>query len=479
MTTISPCAGFTSQRLRPWCIRVWLIAARQIRPLSKLFTLVASTALLMAAGCSDSRLARQERDFHWADAEWGSGTGAKGFPTFQQDRFEESPPGLGSPDFSGEVAVQTLVAHAMDRHPRVAAAHREWTSAVTAIGASRKWPDPMLESMTVIQSRANLMQDGFLLQQQLPNPWELNAMEDEAAAMALTRRLAFYDTVLQVRRDIESAYAAVQALDARLAVMQELQALLESLELRIEANVEARQTDLLRAQTERDEIASEIESERLMRPALLAMLATASGTGQLGDITVTPLASAPEDPPGDRADLLVFAARHPMVAMGQGMALVQEHRLKAAKAMRIPEVAVGVGYQIGQDGMSDAMSLRVGVSIPWQTGSLDAKEGSIRQLAEAELRKSDDVLLMLASEMDMELFRLADARRMHALYQDRLLPRARQTMELVIAEFTTGRASLTDVLDAERAVLAGELVQVRARLDARVALARLGYLKGQ
>jgi len=57
-----------------------------------------------------------------------------------------------------------------------------------------------------------------------------------------------------------------------------------------------------------------------------------------------------------------------------------------------------------------------------------------------------------------------------------VLPKARQTLELVQNDFTADRANLTDVLDAERALLASELSLVNARADLLKARARLESL---
>ena len=65
--------------------------------------------------------------------------------------------------------------------------------------------------------------------------------------------------------------------------------------------------------------------------------------------------------------------------------------------------------------------------------------------------------------LERAIFTYNDAARLVRLYDESVLPKARQTLELSQADFATDEASLTDVLDAERALLASELSLIGAK----------------
>ncbi len=82
------------------------------------------------------------------------------------------------------------------------------------------------------------------------------------------------------------------------------------------------------------------------------------------------------------------------------------------------------------------------------------------------------------SEARMALYRTRDAIRQVDLFADSLLPRARQTLEIIQTDNRGGKASFLDLIEAQRKVLELELGWLKARTDAVVASAeweRLGF----
>ncbi len=78
----------------------------------------------------------------------------------------------------------------------------------------------------------------------------------------------------------------------------------------------------------------------------------------------------------------------------------------------------------------------------------------------------------------MALYRTRDAIRQVDLFADSLLPRARQTLEIIQTDNRGGKASFLDLIEAQRKVLELELGWLKARTDAVVASAeweRLGF----
>ena len=86
----------------------------------------------------------------------------------------------------------------------------------------------------------------------------------------------------------------------------------------------------------------------------------------------------------------------------------------------------------------------------------------------------------LASMADVELvaYELADAGRQIRLYSKSLLPRAREALTLTRTAYRTGKRSLLDVIESERALLAFETSYWRACRDYVQGQARMKAIVG-
>jgi outer membrane protein TolC len=79
----------------------------------------------------------------------------------------------------------------------------------------------------------------------------------------------------------------------------------------------------------------------------------------------------------------------------------------------------------------------------------------------------------------MELYNFRDAERKIDLYRDTLVPKAKQSYNVIQKAFTTGKTDFLDVVDAERTLLEFELSYERALADRAQRLAKLEELIGQ
>jgi outer membrane protein TolC len=123
--------------------------------------------------------------------------------------------------------------------------------------------------------------------------------------------------------------------------------------------------------------------------------------------------------------------------------------------------------------------LRVGVSLPVWSGSYAAAERESRHLARALREELDAEEQRLRVEVETSAFHIADAGRRIALYRDSLLPRAEEALQLTLASYRAGEASVLDVIDSERALLEFERSYWRACRDYGRGRAELRALTGE
>ncbi len=132
------------------------------------------------------------------------------------------------------------------------------------------------------------------------------------------------------------------------------------------------------------------------------------------------------------------------------------------------------------DGGDDNIMLSLSVNVPmWRrkirAGIEEAQLGG-RMVAENKQQKA----LSLASAAEMAAFRFDDAKRRYDLYENSLIPQARQAYESLQSQYGTTEtsASFIDVLDSIQTLLSFELDQVRAEKDWQIGAAELEYLMG-
>lgn len=445
-------------------------------------SLVACVASLALAGCTaEARLARHEFEAVPVPV-------ARSLSEASQGRVGAVP----RPAALKSLTLDELLRLTELRSPGLAAAYHRWRAAVAEIGTAVEIPEAMLEYFENIEDRrSNIMLDGgkrgVMFTQEITNPGKLVAREKMLSAEAQVMAQDFDAFRRQARLRATAAYYELQSLDARVEITGRVAQMAADVEEAMEpmlASGMATQADLLRMQVERAEMESELTGLKLRRPALVRQLASASGVELATDVKLEPLLGAvrltrvPE-----RARLYVAIEENPMLRMEHARAAVAQARQVEANWMWVPDFLVGaswmdMGTPMGEGGTWSAVSVRAGISIPWQFHVSKARSdaAAANELAArlvVEQRKLD-----LLAELDFALYELSDAERMHKLLSDEVLPKARMALELVRADFSTGKARLSDVLGAQRTLLAGEVSSIRARTDVLKARAMLLSLTG-
>ncbi|XOF32782.1 MAG: TolC family protein [Candidatus Electrothrix sp. YB6] len=79
----------------------------------------------------------------------------------------------------------------------------------------------------------------------------------------------------------------------------------------------------------------------------------------------------------------------------------------------------------------------------------------------------------IQNKIEQGLYAYRDAERRVALYQDELLPKVRQQLEVAVSGFQSGKNSILEMIDAEKSLLTFELAASRASADRSLAVAGL------
>jgi outer membrane protein TolC len=387
-------------------------------------------------------------------------------------------------------SLDAVVLRAIENNPVLRAEFARFEGLLLDVPQASSLPDPMAET-EVMQRFAgpdDMRENTVRISQTFPwfGKQRLRAqLADSTAREALEE----YNTaVLDLRRDITSrwhrmAFARAQRelVSEELELVQKAHEATATLYTAGQRGIEA----MLRLQTElarSREALADIDAEIAMGKAELRRM--------IGDASAT---FAPVAPPEGPQELIVPDAES-LVALAleiqPELARYDRRREQALLSKRLaqadyyPDFTVGVGYQgAGErpggilaplaDDRTDSWSAMIGMNIPLPNARRRAaREQALKRLEEAELRREE------AANDIIEEIRVAHARieslvRRMTLLRRNILPLAEQTRAAMQAAYESGQATLVDLVDTQRAILAVRRDLLIVRRDYYIALADL------
>ena len=130
------------------------------------------------------------------------------------------------------------------------------------------------------------------------------------------------------------------------------------------------------------------------------------------------------------------------------------------------------------DSGKDAVVASVTINIPlWRERRNAAVRESRARMASAS-RNTESLERTLISEMELALYKYRDAQRKLELYRNTLIPKARETLEVMLEAFQAGTRTSLDLIDAEQTLLEFELTYLRALADQAQRVAELEWIIG-
>jgi cobalt-zinc-cadmium efflux system outer membrane protein len=363
--------------------------------------------------------------------------------------------------------------YALLNSPRVEAAYFEWLAAVEGITPARSLPDPRLTFESDITDTLAALVPGLMID--LPGPGKLGAAGDVMAAESRAAYFRFEGEILRTALAVKTAYYRLHFLAETIRVEGETLRLLVDLErLAQQQNAAGRVTlqDVLRAQIARDQVETQITNLADSRGALTAELKAALGLGP--DEPDPPLPATFEPSTGDPRPEELWAtalARNPSLRGLEEDVLRAEASLRLARKSGVPDFSVGLEVDLEADPTLFRPS--VGMTLPiWRDKVAAEIAGAQASKRAAEARLTAEQV-RIAAELAALLFVLREAVRNDALLAEKLVPRARQSLDAARAGYVNGRAGFLDVIDAQRTLLGFELQGIEARTRRELALASL------
>jgi outer membrane protein, heavy metal efflux system len=380
------------------------------------------------------------------------------------------------PVLTSESSLSNYLTFAMLNQPKVEIAYYDWLASVERITQARSLPDPQFTFQMDIQNIVTSIMPGLM--GAIPWPEKLRIGAQIASAESQSKYFAFQSAVFNSAFELKRAYYQIYFLAEKIRVDRETLGLLSDLETAARAQNEVGKgtlQDVLRAQIEEDSLKTEIANLEDSRGELLAQFKGALGLG----------ASDPEPPvpPQFESTPLNLSADQVLdVALAQNTQLkalaadvrAAEASIRSAEKGRLPDFSLGLMADVK---MNPTLYRPLGtVTLPIWRDKIAA------QIAEAQAGKNSveakltDAQITLAVDVAQRLYLYREASRNLALLNDRLLPKAHQSLEVARAGYLAGTIDFFNLIDAERTLIGFELNKVETAAQREVVLAELSLI---
>ena len=411
----------------------------------------------------------------------------------QGDEPRAGPAGAAEelPSLGEGAQLHDYLTYAALNNPGLKAAFHRWRAAVERIPQARSLPDPRLTYgyfIERVETRVGPQRQRLGVMQAFPWFGTLRLRGDAAAAEARAAAQQLEAVRLRVARDVKDAYCELYYLSRAHAITAENVELLKYIESAARSRYRvagAPYAEVIRAQVELGKLEDELRSLADLRQPVAARLNAA--LHRPADAPVPwPKAIADETFDVDVARILPrIAEANPELRALEARIEQQRAAVGLARKGYYPDLALGLSYiDTGSarvrtsDSGKDPLVAELSLSLPIWRGKHEATEREARARLASARHALAERRNTLAAETQLALFKLRDAGRKLALYRDALLPRAQQSLKATQTAYEAGKAGLTDLIDAQRLLLAFRLARERARADRAQRLADLQRLMG-
>ncbi len=433
----------------------------------------------MAAGCG--------RQYPW-EANSGEAYSVERSPS---SLSWKDTPAKESLELGKKSGLSDYLAYAALNNPGLEAAFNRWKAALERVPQVKALPDPRFTYryfIEEVETRVGAQRQSFELAQTFPWFGKLKLRGDAAFEASEAERQRYKAKKLKLFREVKDAYYEYYYLWRSVNIVGENVRLIRNIErvLRTRYKVTAAtHTEVIRAQVELGKLDDHLRTLKDLREPIVARLNAALNRNPNASL---PWPKAIEDVDVSVTDEELLAwLKHgnPEIRALDSEAARWEQEVKLARKEYFPDITLGVGYidtakstggrRPGDDG-KDPVAAMVSINVPIWWDKLSAGVREARYRRRAAIHRKLDATNTLSAILKLAAYGFRDANRKIALYRDALLPKGRESLKATDASFRAGKASFTDLIDAQRILLEFELAYERALANKAKRLAELESL---
>lgn len=396
----------------------------------------------------------------------------------------------GINDPPDEAGLSWYTATAFRDNPEIRAARQRVERLRERVPQATALPDPMATFTfgELAQTAAGQVDYIVGVQQSLPFPGTLDARGEVARQEVVASLHALQGVINRVVGDVRRAYWSYDGASREIEVLEQSRMLLIQIESAVQARVrvgKAGQADLLRISREVAALENRLSEWKRRQQTASAMLGRLTSRRTPTAWPRTELSGWTDRAFDSQALRRLATQNNPGVAEARARVQTYRQRLELARQERKPDFVVGFHYgEVRAGGLApsangdDQIAGTVGVSIPFWSGRYDASEReAMRGMGEAmaEVHAAQD---RAAYEVEEALAKIESSEQALRRLQERMMPDARQTIEVALSSYRTGDVDFIQMLDDWQVLLGDQLEEVRLIADLHKALADLQQALG-
>lgn len=388
---------------------------------------------------------------------------------------------------ASNLSVETCIQMALVGHPKIAAARFRVQAALARVPQASALADPMLNNnffpiaSKAQQTASGRMQNSIALSQQVPWPEKLKAKAAIACREVSIAQAEVASVQREVTEMVQLAYYELWFADQGLRILDENQKLVVDLIRASEARYRSggSQQDVVNAEIQRERLTQQQLELLSQRAAAQAELAALLQQPQNLVVTVDSELSLAELP--TRLDELVALAEQCNPELrGLGFEIQRDHqKQRLAKLQRYSDLQFSGGYDFMTTGAAispvadgvDNISFGVGFTLPIYRNKINAgiNESAAEIANSARLREAEQ--LSIAGRIRRLLSEIDALDQQRTLYAERIVPRAKQALEIALSEYTVGKTTFVQLTDnyAELLTYRLQVAKLESTLAARLA----------
>ena len=403
---------------------------------------------------------------------------------------------LHTPSGSDHEALTMLsgyLAQAALHNPELESAYYRWKAALEKIPQVRAMPDPRFTFAYYIrnvETRVGPQEARLALFQTFPWFGVLGLRENVAAQEASAAKAQYDALKFKVFYDVKNAFYEYAYLAQAIQISREDIDLLRYFESVVRARYSAGAVpyaDVVKTQVQLGRLEDRLRTLQDLRKPLMAKLAASMNLPPDTEFPWPPEVPVMILCPTEEELFKALPEYSPQIKRLEYLEARDKAGIELARKQFYPEVTFGIEDIITgsalmpatPDSGKDAIIASVTINIPfwWEKRKAGVREN---RLMLASTSKSAEALKQsLRSDMELALYKYRDAQRKIELYQNNLIPKAKEALGVTLEAFQAGIQGSLDLIDAEKTLLEFQLSYIRALADQAQRVAEMEWILGQ
>ncbi|MEN8126996.1 MAG: TolC family protein [Planctomycetota bacterium] len=395
-------------------------------------------------------------------------------------------------DPNAPAALSDMLRIAAENNAGLKSSFERWRMAVAAVPQAKALDDPRFTYgyfIEEIETRTGPQKQRFGLSQKFPWFGVIAARSDAVSAAAAAAYQRYEADKLKLFGQVKDAFYEYSYLYEAIRIARQNLDLLKHFEQVAQARYRTAAVshpDLIRAQIELAMLEDHLTGLENMRAPVVSGLNALLNRDIESPLGWPQRIEAPLAAVDETAVTRLIAERNPEIAALQKDIAAARGRIRLAQKRYAPDITLGVDWiqtdEARADGVwgsgRDPVVAMVSFNIPLWGGSYKAGTRQAQASMRLARQRKEQLQLDLSARAAEVLYQIAETRRKAALYENTLIPKGKEMVEVSESSYRAGGVDFLNLIDAQRKLLTFEVTYQRILTDHLQALAVLEILTG-